>query len=231
MISSGSGQAGSRPGCSGSRMRRRAWTLAVVMAAWVGASAFAAVEAELPALVAAGDAASIRSLGPEVMPVLARLYSQGDVDTRVRIAGLWYQLGWQSPAARDALLADVHTEDETLRVQVQYALSRVSSDDVVVDVLLANLQHDDNPLFRDKAACSLATDQIHLTEAQKVRLFGKLIELLESPTGEVRSLAIRVLHTHTGQAKGFAPFLPPAHRQKAIERWRAWLDEYQANVL
>ena len=45
---------------------------------------------------------------------------------------------------------------------MQWALGRVSDDPDVVDVLLENMQNDPCPLFRDKAACALAYDQIHL---------------------------------------------------------------------
>ena len=45
---------------------------------------------------------------------------------------------------------------------MQWALGRVSDDPAVVDVLLENMRNDPNPLFRDKAACALAYDQIHL---------------------------------------------------------------------
>ena len=47
-----------------------------------------------------------------------------------------------------------------------------------MDVLLDNMRNDANPLFRDKAACALAYDQIHLTEKQKVRLYEGLINSL-----------------------------------------------------
>jgi hypothetical protein len=76
----------------------------------------------------------------------------------------------------------------------------------------------------------LASDQIHLTEAQKLRLYERLVDLLESPNPETRSLAIRILHAHLGQAKGFHPSFPPERRAEAVERWRRWLDEYRAAV-
>jgi len=50
-------------------------------------------------------------------------------------------------------------------MSVQYALGRVSSDVSVVDALLDNMQNDALLLFRDKAACALAYDQVHLTPA------------------------------------------------------------------
>ncbi len=196
------------------------------------AATYAATDGELSQAIRANDIDAVRAHGPDVLPQLAYLYrDEESVATRAQIAWIFYRLGWPSVEARDALLADVHTDDETLRLQVQYALSRVSSDEVVVDVLLENLQHDTNPLFRDKAACSLANDQIHLTETQRVRLFRKLIDLLEAPDGETRSLAIRVLQQYTGQAKGFHPGFPLGHRLAAVERWRTWVAEYEREVL
>ena len=40
--------------------------------------------------------------------------------------------------------------------------------------------NDSNALFRDKAACALAYDQIHLTDEQKVQLYEGLISGLSS---------------------------------------------------
>ena len=51
--------------------------------------------------------------------------------------------------------------------------SCVSNDDDGVDTLATIMQGDASALFRDKAACALAYDQIHLSEAQKVRFYGK----------------------------------------------------------
>src|SRR6185436_9512469 len=110
-----------------------------------------------------------RTMGPDVLPVLVRMYEEGDEERRAKVASILYQLGWKSQDAKRALMRDVKTANESLRITVQYALGRVSSDDDVVDVLLDNMQHDQSPLFRDKAACSLAYDQIHLTPKQKAR--------------------------------------------------------------
>jgi hypothetical protein len=55
-----------------------------------------------------------------------------------------------------------------------------------------------------------------------------LVDLLESPNQETRHLAIRILHVHTGQAKGFRAWLPPDERAESVERWRRWLDDYRA---
>src|SRR5262249_49426393 len=108
------------------------------------------------------------------------------------------------------------------------ALGRVSPDIDVVDVLLDNMQNDANPLFRDKAACALAYDQIHLTEKQKVHLYEGLIGDLDDPKLDVRSIAALALNIQTGQTKGFNANAAPAQRQAAIREWRKWLDEYRS---
>ena len=113
---------------------------------------------------------------------------------------------------------------------MQWALGRVSNDDSVVDALLDNMLHDPNPLFRDKAACGLADDQIHLTEEQKVRLYERLIDLLESPNEETQRLAGQILYIHVGQAKGFRANFLPEQRAKSVERWWQWLAEYRESL-
>jgi HEAT repeat protein len=126
---------------------------------------------DVRALVMAGNYGAIPRLGPGTMPELVRLYDSASEDAeRARLANAFYQLGWNSEDARRALMRDVHTSDQELRISVQYALGRVSNDPAVVDALLENMQDDVNPPFRDKAACALAYDQIHLTEAQGATL-------------------------------------------------------------
>lgn len=202
--------------------------LALLASSAVSASATPPGVAEVEALVVAKDYEGVRDLGPEVMPALVRLYRAGDSERRADVANFFYWLGWKSEEAAAAMLADVHTEHRRLRLSVQWALGRVSNDDVVVDTLLETMARDPVPLFRDKAACGLASDQIHLTETQKLRLYERLVDLLESPNPETRSLAIRILQIHTGQAKGFHPAFPPEQRAASVAKWRRWLDEYRA---
>jgi HEAT repeats len=204
--------------------------LGIALAMAAGAAARPPVEATVADLVARGDDERVRALGPDVLPVLVRLYRAGDPGSRAHIANLFYWLGWKSEEARTALMEDVRTDDPQLRLQVQWALGRVSNDDTVVDTLLDVMLNDPNPLFRDKAACGLADDQIHLTEEQKVRLYGRLIDLLESPTEETRRLAGQILYIHVGQAKGFRANFPPEQRARSVARWRQWLEEYRSNL-
>jgi HEAT repeat protein len=191
---------------------------------------FASAGTPLENAVAADDLEAIKAMGPTVMPRLARLYGAGDEERRQRIATVFYRLGWKSEEAKDALMKDVHTPDQGLRMSVQYALGRVSSDVSVVDVLLDNMQNDAQLLFRDKAACALAYDQIHLTPAQKVHLIEGLIRALDDPKLDVRRIAVTVLQIQTGQDKGFRFAGPPEARARAVEAWRQWLAEYRSQL-
>lgn len=172
----------------------------------------------------------LKEVGPQVLPVLATIYETAGAGDRARIAGIFYRLGWKSDAAKRVLMSDVHTEHPELRLQVQWALGRVSSDDDVVDVLLANMQNDDNPLFRDKAACALANDQVHLDPHQKLRLLEGVIGALGDEKLQVRRIALQVLKIQTGQTKDFHPNAAPEARARAIATWHRWLDEYRASL-
>lgn len=195
------------------------------------ASAGWADPARLQQAALAGDFETIRPMGPAVLPELVRLYQGGaDAKQRATIAYVFYNLGWKSEQAKQALMADVHTTDQTLRLQVQWALGRVSEDPEVIDVLLDNMRNDPQPLFRDKAACALAYDQIHLAPAQKLRLFGGLILALDDEKLQVRQVALQALQILTGQTKGFGPNAAPEARAQAIEAWRRWLVEYRSQL-
>ncbi len=188
-------------------------------------------EAQLQQWVSGRNVTAIRGLGRPVLPKLVHLYEASKDDTfKARVAQTLYDLGWESAEAKRALMNDVHTRNQDLRLQVQWALGRVSSDPDVVEVLIANMRTDSNPLFRDKAACALANDQIHLTEQQKVRLFGALIEALQDPKDDVRRIALQALQIHTGQTKGFDPGAPWADRNQKIKVWQAWLAQYKAGL-
>ena len=131
--------------------------------------------ARLQDAVAKYDGNAVRPMGRAVLPELVRMYEESDEDGREKIAAIFYQLKWRSPEAKRVLMKDIHTRHQALRLHVQYALGSVSDDLDVVDALVDNMEHDDNPLFRDKAACSLAYDQIHLTPKQKAHLYERLI--------------------------------------------------------
>lgn len=191
----------------------------------------AADDPELARQALAGDFAAIRARGPRVMPQLVALYrATAEPQQRATLAYVFYNLGWKSETAREALMKDVRTPHQGLRLQVQWALGRVSDAPEVVDVLLENMREDPNALFRDKAACALAYDQIHLNGPQKMRLFTGLVDALEDDTPQVRQIALQALRVLTQQTKGFAPNADAGSRAVAVTRWRAWLDELRANV-
>ena len=177
-----------------------------------------------------GNVEAVRAIGPGALPELVRLYRESATGERAQIARLFYGLGWKSEDAKRALMQDVHTSDTDLRLQVQWALGRVSDDPGVVDVLLDNMRNDPQPLFRDKAACALAYDQIHLAPTQKLRLFEGLIGALDDAEPQVRQVAIQALAILTSQTKGYQSLAGPDERRASLEAWRRWLAEYRANV-
>ncbi len=181
-------------------------------------------------LVRQGNAAALAAEGRPALDAMARLYRLGGRDQRVRLANLFYAVGLISPLAEQALMADATTDDVELRIAVQYALGRVSDDEAVVRTLLDSMRHDPRPLVRDKAACALAYDQIHLSERQKVKLYAGLIQALADDQLQVRDIAIRALQVHTGQRKGYRPNAPLEERRDAILAWQRWLLEYRENL-
>jgi hypothetical protein len=214
---------------------RTSWTRAAIgvvlcLLAAVSPAATRVEPARVREAARAGDWQAVREMGPQALPELARLYGKSGTGDRTRIAEMFYNLGWKSEEAKRALMADVHTSDQELRLQVQWALGRVSDDPAVVDVLLDNMRNDPLPLFRDKAACALAHDQIHLVPAQKLRLFEGLVGALDDSKPQVRQVAILALQILTGQTKGYQPYVEPAQRRAAVEAWRHWLAEYRANL-
>jgi HEAT repeat protein len=220
-------------------MYRRRFSLLFVAACLLSIPGHLLARKEAPAselsrqvarLVDADDAGGLRALGPAAIPVMASLYVQSDEPHRVRIASLFYQIGIESEAAERALMRDVHTQNPDLRLTVQYALGRVSHDPMVIATLLDTLQNDSNPLFRDKAACALAYDQIHLTEEQKVQVYEGLIQALSSPEPQVRAISIQALSILTGQTKGFHHLLPEERRERSIALWKKWLEDYRASL-
>jgi hypothetical protein len=182
------------------------------------------------ALVSQRKVDELKKLGRDVLPVMTRLYESSNETDRTNIAQAFYQLGWKSAEAKRVLMKDVHTQNQYLRLQVQWALGRVSNDVDVVEVLLNNMQNDSNPLFRDKAACALAYDQIHLTEKQKVRLYQGLIQSLRDSKPDVRRIAVLALSIQTGQTKNFSADAPVAQRENSIREWEKWLEEYESNL-
>jgi HEAT repeat protein len=173
----------------------------------------------------------LRAIGPESIPAMVFLYETGDDALRTRLAHTFRDLAWVSPELESALMRDAHARSVDLRLAVLYALGRVSDDPQVVDTLLDMLQNDPNPLFRDKAACALAYDQVHLEQpGEKMHLYEGLIQALSNPHQQVQALAIQALSILTGETKGFHPAFPPEKQQRSIEMWEQWLAETRASL-
>ena len=163
--------------------------------------------------------------------MLADAYErEPDPGRRRTLANVFYRLGWESPEAKRVLLPDIDTDHTDLRLSVQWALGRVSADEDVVPLLLDIMRHDENALFRDKAACALASDQIHIDPAQRAALLAGLVNALEDPNPQVRGISLQALRIHTGQDREFRPNGSAEERAAAVGRWRRWLDEYRANL-
>jgi hypothetical protein len=202
----------------------------LLLLALSGLAGAADLRQQVAGMVAQNDLQGLRALGPAALPELARLYEAGNEDRKIAIAGFFYQLSLRSKEAERVLLRDIHSANPDLRINVQYAIGRVSNDQKVVDILLDTMRHDPSALIRDKAACALTYDQAHLTEAQKVLLYEKLIDALSDPEPQVQAIANLALKIHTGQKKGFNHLAPPEQKQKSIEAWKRWLAEYRANL-
>jgi HEAT repeat protein len=175
------------------------------------------------------DIEAIRALGPGVLPALTGLYERSDEVLRASIAWTLYSLGWRSEEAARVLMRDVRASNTNLRLQVHRALGRVSDDPEVVDVLLDNVR-DDDPMYRDKAACALANNQIHLTGGQKFRMYERLIGALRDPSLQVRQSALQALQLQTGQTRNFNPAGSPEARESALREWQRWLEAYRSNL-
>jgi len=173
---------------------------------------------------------ALKSMGPAIMPNLVTLYKKGNSTRRATIAWVWYKLAWKSPAAREAMLADMDTTHKTLRLQIQWAIGHVSNDTEVVHILLDKLMNDPNPLFSEKAACALASDQIHLNDFQRVELLDGLISGMESDSPQVRDFSIRAMQIQTGQRKQYNANAPAGERAQQVRIWRQWLNEYKSNL-
>jgi len=188
----------------------------------------AGAQDDLVAAVDRVDLATLRAMGPRILEQLPELYRTGDRKRKIAVARVWYGLGWVSEDAKEALLEDLDSQDPGLRLDVQWALGRVSSDPQVVRRLLATMRDDPNPLFRDKAACALASDQIHLSPGQRAEELEGLVDSLSDPKPQVRAIAIQALRILTGQDKGFRPMAAAEERAQSVEQWRRWLDAYRA---
>ncbi|HET9226953.1 MAG TPA: HEAT repeat domain-containing protein [Thermoanaerobaculia bacterium] len=181
-------------------------------------------------LVEANDAEGLRALGDEAVTAMVWLYELSEEPERTHIANLFSKMGVRSDLAERALLRDFLSPNLELRLAVQNALGRVSSNPMVVETLLYTLENDRNPLVRDKAASALAYDQIHLNEQEKVRIYEGLIEALSNPEAQIRAVSIQALSILTGQTKGFHALYPEDRRERSIAMWQHWLEERRTKL-
>lgn len=181
-------------------------------------------------LVEADDAEGLRALGEEAVTSMVWLYELSEESERIRLANLFYKMSVRSQVAERALVRDFHSENVELRLAVQYALGRVSDDPMVIETLLYTLENDRDPLVRDKAACALAYDQVHLDAKAKVRVYEGLIAALSNPKSQVRAVSIQALSILTGQTKGFHPLYPEDRRERSIAMWQQWLEDYRTHL-
>ena len=173
----------------------------------------------------------LRQMGKDVLPLMADLYESSTTSLqKAKIAWSWYKLGWKYERAREVMMPDIHTPDAELRLWVQWALGRVSADPQVVAALVDSMLNDKRVLFRDKAACALASDQIHLSPAEKLPLFQGLIKGLDDPKLQVRKISIKALKIQTGQTKGYRANAQPGERSEKVEAWKQWLETYSQNL-
>ena len=199
-------------------------TLAFVAAAF-SLALFASAGITLEDAVAADDLEAIKAMGP-LSCRASPLYGAADEERRQRLATS------SSPGVEvrrsERRVDEGRPHPNRACASVQWALGRVSND---VRVTSCSTTCRTTPSsFRDKAACALAYDQVHLTPAQKVHLFEGLIHALDDPKMDVRRIAVTVLQIQTGQDKGFRFAGPPDARARAVEAWRQWLAEYRSQL-
>ncbi len=173
----------------------------------------------------------IKGFGYGAIPILTELYLETDNNRKKsRIASVFWRLGWKSPEIEEALIADLDTDDPSLKIQVQWGIARSSQSDIVIDKLIHNLKNDSSALVRDKAACALASDFVHISPTQRVELLRGLVSGLSSDISQVRRSSIQALSIQTGQTKGFVPNASLEYRKQSIKVWVDWLNEYQQSL-
>ncbi len=173
----------------------------------------------------------IEHFGYSAIPILTELYRESaDTRKKSRIAHVFWRLGWQSTEIEDALMDDLDAKDPYLKVQVQWGIAKSTQSNKVIEKLLHNLENDPSPFVRDKAACALASDFVHISPEQRLNIISGLIGGLSNEIKQVRSSSILALKIHTGQTKGFVAADTLSNRNKSIERWNLWLTEYEQNL-
>jgi len=173
----------------------------------------------------------IKDYGYRAIPILTELYNEAESNReKIIIADLFWRLGWNSPEIEKTLIKDLDTDDQGLKINVQWGIAKSTQSDIVIEKILYSSIHDPNPIVRDKASCALASDFIHISPSQRIKLLRGLVEGLSSDIHQVRNSSILALKIQTGQTKGFTAADNIKSRKKSIDKWHVWLDEYQKHI-
>jgi len=206
------------------------WYLLMLGSLAMGAD-LSAEDAKVLDLINDNEYQEMVAMAPGIVDSLIRIYDvSDDPKQKAKVARAFYQLGVVSEQAERLLMENLDTTDVSLRLQSQWALGRVSRSPEVPSRLLDIMRNDPSPLFRDKAACALAYDQIHASPVDKLLIYQGLVEGLTDEKPDVRQISLLALKIHTGQTKGYDYNADPAQRDQAIARWREWLREYERNL-
>jgi hypothetical protein len=173
----------------------------------------------------------IKEYGYGAIPILTELYKEAESNReKSKIADVFWRLGWKSPQIEEALMGDLDSTDEGLKINVQWGIAKSTQSSEVINKLLYNLEYDSSALVRDKAACALASDFIHISPEQRIVILRGLIKGLSNDIQQVRNSSILALAIQTGQRKGFVATADADSRTESITVWHEWLDEYERNI-
>jgi len=173
----------------------------------------------------------IQHFGYGAIAILTELYKESSSNSeKAKIASIFWRLGWKSQEIEETLMPDLDADDDYLKVQAQWGIAKSTVNSDVISKLLDNLENDPSPFVRDKAACALASDFIHISPAQKIQILRGLVEGLNSEITQVRASSILALKVRTGQTKGFVAGADIESRLQSIKTWGEWVDEYERSI-
>lgn len=173
----------------------------------------------------------IEHFGYGAIPILVELYSEAQTNLeKSRIAWVFWRLGWKSPEIEHAMAADLESDDANLKVWVQWGIAKSTQSSEVINKLVYNLENDPSPFVRDKAACALASDFIHISPSQRLIILKGLVAGLDNEILQVRKSSLQALQIQTGQSKGFVPNADEQARAESIAEWHKWLEEYEQSL-
>jgi len=176
-------------------------------------------------------AQDIEHFGYAAIPILTELYQEAETNLdKSRIAWVFWKLGWKSAEIEKALMSDLDSSDANLKVWVQWGIAKSSDNSEVIEKLLYNMERDTSSFVRDKAACALASDFVHISPSQRVTILRGLIKGLSNDTQQVRASSIQALKVQTGQTKNYVASADIGSRARAINEWSEWLNDYERNL-